>query len=238
MKELISICEKYELNISDNQCQQFKDYFDLLVEWNSFMNLTSITEKNEVMIKHFLDSIICSKYYDFSNKNLIDVGTGAGFPGIPLKIFNPELSVTLLDSLNKRINFLDAVIDKLSLKDIITVHSRAEDGAHNELFRENFDIAVSRAVANLSVLSEYCLPFVKIGGVFISYKSGDSEEEINLSKNSIKILGGKINKVESYSIMDNVSHEILGRSLVIIDKIDKCKNNYPRKAGTPAKNPL
>ena len=237
MKELLSICEKYELNISEKQCQQFNDYFNILIEWNSFMNLTSITDKNEVMIKHFLDSIYLSKFYDYSNKSLIDVGTGAGFPGIPLKIFNPSVSVTLLDSLNKRVKFLNTVIDALSLEDICAIHSRAEDCAHDINYREKYDIAVSRAVANLSVLSEYCIPFVKKGGCFISYKSGDCEDEINNSKNAIKILSGKISKVESYSIYD-FNNDELGRSLIFISKVDNCKNKYPRKAGVPVKNPL
>ncbi len=207
MNELVNICEKYELNIDEYKCQQFEKYFELLVESNRSMNLTSITEKNDVMIKHFLDSIIVAKYFDLNNKSLIDVGTGAGFPGLPLKIFNPDLKVTLLDSLNKRINFLNTVIDQLELKDISAIHFRAEDAAHNSQYREKYDIAVSRAVANLSTLSEYCLPFVKIGGTFISYKSGDSEEEINNSKKAIGILGSKISNVEKYDIYDISSHE-------------------------------
>ena len=234
MNELVNICEKYELNIDEFKCQQFEKYFELLVEWNSFMNLTSITEKNDVMIKHFLDSIIVAKYFHLNNKALIDVGTGAGFPGLPLKIFNPDLKVTLLDSLNKRINFLNTVIDQLELKDISAIHFRAEDAAHNGQYREKYDIAVSRAVANLSTLSEYCLPFVKKDGFFISYKAGDSEEEINNSKNAIKLLGGKINKVEDFILPESDAQRVF----VFIKKLENTDKKYPRKAGVPAKKPL
>lgn len=237
MNQLIEISKEYSIDITENQCEQFKTYFELLVEWNGFMNLTSITEKNDVMIKHFLDSMMAAKYVDLSGKTLIDVGTGAGFPGLPLKILVPELNVCLLDSLNKRVKFLNEVIDRLSLSGIDAVHMRAEDGANNKLYREKFDFATSRAVANLSILSEYCLPFVKQGGKFISYKSDDCEEEINSSKNAIKILGGKINKVESF-VINSLDGEVLGRSLVIIDKLSSTDKKYPRKAGVPSKSPL
>ena len=189
------------------------------------------------MIKHFLDSMMAVKYVDLSGKTLIDVGTGAGFPGLPLKILVPELKVCLLDSLNKRVKFLNEVIDQLSLSNIEAVHMRAEDAANNKLYREKFDYATSRAVANLSTLSEYCLPFVKTGGKFVSYKSDDCEEEINTSKNAIKILGGKINKVESFEI-NSMDGEVLGRSLIIIDKLNATEKKYPRKAGVPGKSPL
>ena len=237
MNQLISIAKEYSIEISDDKCEQFKKYFELLIEWNGFMNLTSITEKNDVMIKHFLDSMMAVKYVDLSGKTLIDVGTGAGFPGLPLKILVPELKVCLLDSLNKRVKFLNEVIDQLSLSNIEAVHMRAEDAANNKLYREKFDYATSRAVANLSTLSEYCLPFVKTGGKFVSYKSDDCEEEINASKNAIKILGGKINKVESFEI-NSMDGEVLGRSLIIIDKLNATEKKYPRKAGVPGKSPL
>lgn len=237
MNELVNICEKYNIEINDHQVDLFKKYFDLLVEWNSFMNLTSITEKNDVMIKHFLDSMMLMKYCDLSGKSLIDVGTGAGFPGLPLKIMNPSLNVTLLDSLNKRVKFLDEVISTLGLSDIKAVHYRAEDASRDKLFREQFDIATSRAVANLSTLSEYCLPFVRVGGQFVSYKSDDCEEEINNSKFAINLLGGKISSVENFEIV-SLDGEVLGRSLVLINKLKNTEKKYPRKAGVPSKSPL
>lgn len=238
MNKLVDICKNYNIELDDDQVQKFQKYFELLVEWNSFMNLTSITEKNDVMIKHFLDSMMASKFVDFNNKSLIDVGTGAGFPGLPLKILNPTLKVTLLDSLNKRVNFLNEVITTLKLTDIEAVHYRAEDGARDKSYRESFDYSCSRAVANLSTLSEYCLPFVKVGGQFISYKSSDCEEEINNSKFAINLLGGKISNVESFEINNPFDDEILGRSLVFVNKLKNTDKKYPRKSGVPSKNPL
>lgn len=234
MEKLREILNKIDIDISDKQLKQFNDYYELLVEWNSFMNLTSITEKDDVIIKHFLDSLMVLKFADVNGKSFIDVGTGAGFPGIPIKIMCPDSNVVLLDSLNKRVKFLNEVIDKLSLSNIQALHYRAEDGAHEDSLREKFDFCFSRAVSNLSTLSEYCIPFVKVNGQFISYKSSDSEEEINNSKNAIKILGGKIFKVENFELPDSD----FGRSFVFIDKIDNTKNKYPRKAGMPKNSPL
>ena len=199
------------------------------------MNLTAITEKEDVIIKHFADSLLLSKYKDLhENIDVIDVGTGAGFPGIPIKILFPHLKVTLIDSLNKRLKFLDDVISELELDGIETVHGRAEDLGNNDLYREKYDLCVSRAVANLSTLSEYCIPFIKKDGVFASYKASDSEEEINNSKNAIKILGGSISKVCETALPGTE----VKRNIVIIKK-DKCTSKkYPRKAGTPSKEPL
>ena len=188
---------KLEIQLNDKQITQFLTYYELLVEWNKFMNLTAITDFKEVVQKHFVDSLsivkaLDQKYLQTGNISVIDIGTGAGFPGIPLKIVFSGLNITLLDSLNKRIKFLDNVIEELSLKDIKAIHGRAEDYARRENFREQYDICVSRAVAKLITLSEYSLPFVKIGGYFISYKSENIEEEIDDSKNAIKLLGGYI----------------------------------------------
>ena len=226
-----------QLNIqfTDKQIEQFMKYYDLLIEKNKVMNLTAITDLNEVMTKHFLDSVLISNVLDMSDfYTLVDIGTGAGFPGITIKILFPHLKVTLIDSLNKRLKFLDDVISELELDGIETVHGRAEDLGNNDLYREKYDLCVSRAVANLSTLSEYCIPFIKKDGVFASYKASDSEEEINNSKNAIKILGGSISKVcETALPVTEVK-----RNIVIIKK-DKCTSKkYPRKAGTPSKEPL
>ena len=226
-----------QLNIhfTDKQIEQFMKYYDLLIEKNKVMNLTAITDLNEVMTKHFLDSVLISNVLDMSDFNtLVDVGTGAGFPGIPVKILFPNLKVTLIDSLNKRLKFLDDVISELELDKIETVHGRAEDLGHNDLYREKYDLCVSRAVANLSTLSEYCIPFIKKNGVFASYKASDSEEEINISKNAITILGGSISKVCE---IDLPGTEVK-RNIVIIKKDKYTPKKYPRKAGTPSKEPL
>ena len=226
-----------QLNIqfTDKQIEQFMKYYDLLIEKNKVMNLTTITDLNEVMTKHFLDSVLISNVLDMSDfYTLVDVGTGAGFPGIPIKILFPHLKVTLIDSLNKRLKFLDDVISELELDGIETVHGRAEDLGNNDLYREKYDLCVSRAVANLSTLSEYCIPFIKKDGVFASYKASDSEEEINNSKNAIKILVGSISKVCEIALPGTE----VKRNIVIIKK-DKCTSKkYPRKAGTPSKEPL
>ena len=192
MNRLNIITKQFGLELSDEQIQQFSKYYDMLIEWNKVMNLTAITDKEEVIIKHFADSLLLSKYKNLhDNLCVIDVGTGAGFPGIPLKIAYPELKVTLMDSLNKRLMFLDNVISELNLENITTVHSRAEDGGRSVEYREKYDLAVSRAVANLATLSEWCIPFVKPGGYFIPYKSNALSEEIRDGKKAIRILGGQ-----------------------------------------------
>lgn len=239
MNRLKEICEKINIDISNKQLEQFNKYYEMLINKNKVMNLTAITEKEEVIVKHFIDSIALIPYLkdkDILSDNLriIDIGTGAGFPGIPLKIMLPELSFVLLDSLNKRVGFLNEVIDELGLTDITAIHGRAEDIASDRNYRESFNLCVSRAVANLSTLSEYCLPFVKRDGYFISYKAGDSEEEINKSKSAIKLLGGKINKVEEFILPESDANRVF----VMIKKVDNTNKMYPRKAGIPSKKPL
>ena len=226
-----------ELNIklNEKQIEQFLTYYEMLVEWNAFMNLTAITEYDEVMKKHFIDSLSLIKVLDLTKElSVIDIGTGAGFPGIPLKIAFPNLKITLLDSLNKRIQFLNAVIEKLGLTQIETVHGRAEDFAKPGKLREKYDLCVSRAVANMTVLSEYCLPFVKVGGKFVSYKSEKITVEAEEAKKAISILGGKVDKQEEF----NIPNSDIYRNLFVIEKIKVCPNKYPRKAGLPSKEPL
>lgn len=240
MNKLVNICNKINIEISDDQINCFEKYYELLIEKNKVMNLTAITDKEDVIVKHFIDSIalipyLLDKGININNElKIIDIGTGAGFPGLPLKIMMPDVKFTLLDSLNKRVSFLNEVIDELRLKDIEALHGRAEDYASDNKYREKYDICVSRAVANLSTLSEYCIPFVKEDGFFISYKAGESEEEINNSKNAIKILGGKINKVEEFVLPGTDA----SRVFVFIRKQELTDKKYPRKAGVPAKKPL
>ncbi len=223
------------ITLSEKQIQQFITYYEMLVEWNEVMNLTAITEYEDVMKKHFIDSISLIKAYDVSkNVSVIDVGTGAGFPGLALKIAYPNLKVTLLDSLNKRINFLNAVIEQLGLTDVEAIHGRAEDFAKPGKLREKYDLCVSRAVANLSTLSEYCLPYVKVGGQFISYKSEKIVEEKAAAENAIKILGGVIKNQVEFQLPDSDIY----RNLFVIEKVKQTSKKYPRKAGLPGKEPL
>ena len=236
MNQLLEIKLK-ELNIQINEIQkkQFDTFYSMLVEWNKVMNLTGITEYEEVIEKHFVDSLSIVNIFDLSEVNtLIDVGTGAGFPGIPLKIAFPHLKITLLDSLNKRIHFLDSVIDELKLDGIYTIHGRAEDFAKKDDYRERYDLCVSRAVANLSTLSEYCLPYIRVGGMFISYKSGDVDDEVLESKKAISILGGKLDNVVKFQLPGTD----INRSFIKIKKIKNTGKKYPRKAGLPSKEPL
>ena len=223
------------VNLSENQVQQFLTYYEMLVEWNEVMNLTAITEYDEVMKKHFVDSLSLIQTFDVTKTvSVIDVGTGAGFPGLALKIAYPNMKVTLLDSLNKRIIFLNAVIEKLGLTDVETVHGRAEDFAKPGKLREKYDLCVSRAVANLTTLSEYCLPFVKVGGEFISYKSEKITEEMENAKKAISLLGGKFDRSKDFYLPDSDIY----RNLVVIKKVKETPKKFPRKAGLPSKEPL
>ncbi|GFI16991.1 ribosomal RNA small subunit methyltransferase G [Lachnospiraceae bacterium] len=229
--------EEFEIYLNEEQARQFLNYYDLLKEWNSFMNLTAITEFHEVLKKHFVDSLSLIKAIpDLAEKSysVIDVGTGAGFPGIPLKIAFPNLKITLLDSLNKRIKFLNETVSELKLEDVVLIHGRAEDFSKPEKKRESFDLCVSRAVANLSTLSEYCIPFVKKGGYFISYKSERLSEEFDSAKKAIQVLGGKYERQVEFNLPDSDIY----RNLVVINKEKSTPLKYPRKAGLPSKEPI
>lgn len=224
-----------EINIvfTEEQLQKFYQYMNLLIEWNEKINLTAIVEPKEIILKHFIDSLTIIKYIE-PNKSVIDIGTGAGFPGIPVKIMREDLDITLLDSLNKRIHFLNEVIQKLELKNITAVHARIEEYAKNKQYRETFDVATSRAVANLTTLSEYMLPMVALKGMAICMKGSEISEEISKSKNSIKLLGGKIDKIEEFTLPKSDNK----RNLILIKKERQTPNKYPRKPGIPSKEPL
>lgn len=245
--EFKQLLKKEHIEIDDIQAEQFNTYYETLVEWNEFMNLTAITEHDDVMVKHFADSVAIKYAVDKlseedeewgkefnSLKSVIDVGTGAGFPGLPIKIAFPEYNVMLLDSLNKRVKFLNEVITKLNISDIEAVHSRAEDGARNADLREKYDIGVSRAVANMSTLCEYVLPFVRVGGYFAAFKSGNIDEELENASKAIHVLGGKLVKKYSFTLPDTD----IERTLLFIKKISPTPKKYPRKAGLPGKEPI
>ena len=225
--------QKINIELDKNQIEKFYKYMDLLIEWNEKINLTAITNRKDILVKHFIDSLTIQRYLGDA-VNIIDVGTGAGFPGIPIKIVNPNLKVVLVDSLNKRINFLQEVIKQLNLDNIEVIHARAEDLGQNKKYRETFDIVTSRAVANMSVLSEYLLPLARVNGKCICMKGSDIEEELEKSKYAINLLGGKIEKVDKFEL----SNERIGRNIIIVKKLKNTPNSYPRKAGTPAKKPL
>ena len=228
-----SFLEKIEIELDEKQIEQFYDYMQRLLKWNEKINLTAITQPQEIIIKHFVDSLTISKYIK-ENAKIIDVGTGAGFPGIPLKIYRNDIEVILLDSLNKRINFLNDAINKMGLDKIGAIHGRAEEFVHNKEYREKFDIATSRAVANMATLSEYLIPFVKVNGMVVAMKGSDVKQEIDESKRAINVLGGKIFGVEEFNLPDTD----IRRNVILIEKEKHTLAKYPRKAGTPSKEPL
>ena len=224
---------KIDIKLKENELEKFYSYMKSLIEWNKKINLTAITEPEDIIRKHFIDSLTINKYID-ENMKVIDVGTGAGFPGVPLKILRDDLDITLLDSLNKRLIFLDEVIKENDLKNIKAIHYRVEDVGKSKNYREMFDIAVSRAVAPLNVLVEYLLPLVKINGKCICMKGSNVEEEINIAKSAIAILGGKIDIISEFSLPNSD----MKRNIIIIRKVKDTPNKYPRKPGIPSKEPI
>lgn len=232
-EEINCLLDKINLNITDYQAMQYYKYMNLLIEWNKNVNLTAIIEPKDIILKHFVDSIIAEKYIKDTDK-VVDIGSGAGFPGIPLKIIKPDTEVVLVDSLNKRIKFLEEVINTNNLKNIKAVHGRAEDIGHNKEYRGKFDIVTSRAVARLNVLLEYMMPLLKIGGKCICLKGPNIEEEVVEAQNAIEILGGELEKIEEIVLPDSDNK----RTIVVIKSVKQLPNKYPRKAGTPTSSPL
>ena len=235
MNQLKEDALQFGVVLSNEQLEQFYTYYKLLIEWNEKINLTAIIEFDEVLKKHFLDSIAIGRILNQNESvSILDIGTGAGFPGIPIKIAFPNTEITLMDSLNKRVNFLNEVIKELSLQKINAIHGRAEDFAKKDLLREKYDYCVSRAVANLSSLSEYCLPYVKVGGKFVSYKSEKAKEELLVSQKAIQLLGGINSECDEFCLPGTD----FTRTFIIINKIKETPGKYPRKAGMPVKQPL
>lgn len=226
---------KRAISLSINQLNQYEKYFELLVEWNEKINLTAITEKNEVYEKHFYDSISAAFFFDFTKvTSLIDIGAGAGFPSLPLKIIFPHLEVTIVDSLNKRIQFLQHLVKEIQLEKVNCLHGRAEElGVHPD-HRDRYDVVTARAVARLNILTEFCMPFASVGGSFVVLKGSDASNELDEAKKAIKVLGGKTRKMESFHLPSDQA----ARSIIIIDKLTPTPKQYPRKAGTPAKKPI
>ncbi len=235
LKQFETNLKMWNITLSDIQKRQFITFYEMLIERNKVMNLTAITDFDEVIEKHFLDSVSLGKVMDLKGScKMIDMGTGAGFPGIPLKIVYPDLKLTLADSLNKRVKFLNDVIEELNLEEIEAIHARAEELGRNSDYREKYDLCVSRAVANLSTLCEYCLPYISLGGKFVSYKSGEIQQEVDDAKRAIYLLGGELDEIHKFQFGDSD----LRRSFVIINKTKRTPKTYPRKAGTPSKQPL
>ena len=234
MTKLEELLREFEIETDSEKNNKLEKYRELLLEWNSFMNLTAITEEDDVNIKHFLDSLTIFKTGELDGKkSVIDVGTGAGFPGIPMAIQNPDLEVTLLDSLNKRIKFLNKVVEETELENVTTYHGRAEEFARKKEIRDAFDVSVSRAVANMSTLAEYTMPYVKPGGVMIAMKGSEYKEELKEAENAIKVLGGEIKEVKEITLPDGILH-----SLIVVEKVKPTPKKYPRAGGKPKSKPL
>ncbi len=231
LSKIKSYFEGNNIYLSDIQCKQFEDYFLTLIEWNEKINLTAITQFDDVIVKHFYDSCVCYKLLS-DNAKVIDIGCGAGFPSIPLKILRPDLELTLVDSVNKKIMFINNLVDKLNLSKVTTIHSRAEDLAKNIMHREKYDYCVSRAVARINTLCEYCLPFVKVGGTMLAYKSKETEEEVKESQNAIKLLGGSVSKIIDFTVLDYC------RKVVEIKKTSLTNAKFPRGNNKPRTSPL
>ncbi len=227
------LANKINIQINNDKIEKFYQFMNLMLEWNEKINLTAITEPDEVILKHFIDSLTIEKYVK-DNTNLIDIGTGAGFPGIPISIIKDKCDITLMDSLNKRIKFLDDVVQNINVNNVQTVHARAEELAKNEKFREKYDYATSRAVASLNILLEYMLPFVKINGYCICMKGANIQEELQKSKNALNILGGVIENIEKFELPNSD----ITRNIIVVKKVRSTPSKYPRKAGMPSKEPL
>ena len=235
MKNVESICSRLHINYDDGKSRKFEGYMESVIEKNKHINLTAITDRDEFIRKHYVDSLLCASSAEFRNANsVIDVGTGGGFPGIPLAIAFPEKEFVLIDSLNKRIRIINELCENYGIDNVTALHGRAEELGRNSNFRESFDICVSRAVANMSTLSEYCLPFVKIGGTFIAYKGPECSEELNNASNAIRMLGGEVMRIENPQF-DELPFE---HTLIYINKAESTRSKYPRKAGTPSKEPI
>ncbi|MCI5536504.1 MAG: 16S rRNA (guanine(527)-N(7))-methyltransferase RsmG [Lentihominibacter sp.] len=235
MKNVESICSRLHINYDDGKSRKFEGYMESVLEKNKHINLTAITDRDEFIRKHYVDSLLCASSAEFRNANsVIDVGTGGGFPGIPLAIAFPEKEFVLIDSLNKRIRIINELCENYGIDNVTALHGRAEELGRNSNFRESFDICVSRAVANMSTLSEYCLPFVKIGGTFIAYKGPECSEELNNASNAIRMLGGEVMRIENPQF-DELPFE---HTLIYINKAESTRSKYPRKAGTPSKEPI
>ncbi|MBE5806113.1 MAG: 16S rRNA (guanine(527)-N(7))-methyltransferase RsmG [Clostridiales bacterium] len=232
-KYLVDGLKEINIKLNDEQIEKFYKYMNLLIDWNTKINLTAITEPKEIIVKHFIDSLTINKYIN-NNQTIIDVGTGAGFPGIPISIVREDCKIVLMDSLNKRINFLNDVKDKLHLENVETIHSRAEELGQNSNYREKFDIAVSRAVAPLNILSEYLLPFVKIDSCALCMKGANIDEELKSSENAIRILSGKLVHIDEFMLPNSD----FNRNIIVIKKVNSLSKKYPRKSGTPSKEPL
>lgn len=233
MNKLIESLEKLNVPFDEFTVEKFRKYMEGILEWNEKINLTAITDKEEFISKHYIDSILSYHFPEYVNaESIIDVGTGGGFPGVPLAIVSPDKEFLLADSLNKRLKVINELASEIGIENVVTVHGRAEELARNKKYRESFDLCISRAVANLAVLSEYCLPFIKIGGFLLAYKGPDAEEEVKRAEKAIKTLGGKFKTIKSVEL-DGYDHNI-----VLIEKIKNTPLKYPRKAGTPSKEPI